>query len=123
MRRCRGRVSCEKEITNYSALSDLFVLIRSWENADASEASFTSKNRLQLLRALLSHPRISLFTLNSPQSALKGVTPLGMASWLNIPEVVCTLLEDSAEAVSVDGMDSYGATALMCASSMKGYYD
>jgi hypothetical protein len=37
-----------------------------------------------------------------------------MAAWLNFPEVVRLLLEDSVHTVSVDGMDSHGATALMC---------
>jgi hypothetical protein len=60
------------------------------------------------------HPDISLFTLNAPQSAMNGVTPLGMAAWLNLPEAVRLLLEASADTVSVDGMDSMGATALMC---------
>jgi len=42
------------------------------------------------------------------------VIPLGMAAWLNQPQAVQVLLEDSSESVSVDGMDSHGATALMC---------
>ena len=45
---------------------------------------------------------------------MNGVIPLGMAAWLNQPEVVRLLLEESADSVSVDGMDSHGATALMC---------
>jgi len=45
---------------------------------------------------------------------MNGVTPLGMAAWLNQPQAVRALLEVSAESVSVDGIDSYGATALMC---------
>ena len=45
---------------------------------------------------------------------MNGVIPLGMAAWLNQPEVVRVLLEESADSVSVDGMDSHGATALMC---------
>lgn len=63
---------------------------------------------------ILSHPDISLLTLNAPQSSMNGVIPIGMAAWLNQPQVVRTLLEDSGESVSVDGMDSHGATALMC---------
>lgn len=45
---------------------------------------------------------------------MNGVVPLGMAAWLNLPRVVRLLLEESEGAVSVDGMDSHGATALMC---------
>ena len=47
---------------------------------------------------------------------MNGVIPLGMAAWLNLPDVVRLLLEDSSHTVSVDGMDSHGATALMCKS-------
>jgi hypothetical protein len=73
-----------------------------------------SPSRLSLLSTIVGHPDISLYTLNAPQSAMRGVTPLGMAAWLNIPDAVKVLLQDSAEAVSVDGMDTHGATALMC---------
>ena len=81
---------------------------------DACDASFLTPNRLNAIRALLTHPDISLFTLNAPQLSMNGVIPLGMAAWLNQPEVVRVLLEESADSVSVDGMDSHGATALMC---------
>ncbi|KAI0069775.1 hypothetical protein K474DRAFT_1609893 [Panus rudis PR-1116 ss-1] len=67
-----------------------------------------------MLRALLAHPDISLHTLNAPQVALQGVTPLILATWLNIPEMVRLLLEYCPGLVSVDGMDTLGATALMC---------
>jgi hypothetical protein len=60
---------------------------------------------------------MSLFTLNAPQVAYHGVTPLGMAAWLNIIDAVRVLLEESSEYVSVDGMDVHGATPLMCTSS------
>ena len=78
------------------------------------DASFLTQNRLNAIRALLTHPDISLLTLNTPQLSMNGVIPLGMAAWLNQPEVVRVLLEDSADSVSVDGKDSHGATALMC---------
>lgn len=70
--------------------------------------------RLNTIRLLLGHPRISLFTLNAPQNSTNGVVPLGMAAWLNMQEAVRLLLEGSAAAVSVDGLDAHGATALMC---------
>lgn len=74
-------------------------------------------SRLSALKILLKQPEISLLTLNLSHSSMNGVIPLGMAAWLNQPLAVRTLLEDSAECVSVDGMDSHGATALMCGSS------
>ena len=86
----------------------------SWQNMDAHDASFLTPNRLNAIRTLLTHPDISLLTLNTPQLSMNGVIPLGMAAWLNQPEVVRVLLEDATDAVSVDGMDFHGATALMC---------
>ena len=77
-----------------------------------------SSSRLSSLKALLQRPEISLFTLNASHSSMNGVIPLGMSAWLNQPQAVRTLLEASAEAVSVDGMDSHGATALMCTCSV-----
>lgn len=71
-------------------------------------------HRLNVIRMLVRHKNITLFTLNAPQSAMNGVTPLGMAAWLNMPVAVKALLQDSIGTVSVDGMDSHGATALMC---------
>lgn len=47
---------------------------------------------------------------------MHGVTPLGLAAWLNIPEVVKLLLEECSGLVSADGMDALGATPLMCES-------
>jgi hypothetical protein len=70
--------------------------------------------RLRVLRILLKHPDVSLYTLNAPQPSMKGTTPLGMAAWLDAVECVRVLLEESSETVSVDGMDAHGVTALMC---------
>ena len=81
---------------------------------DAYDASFLTPSRLNTVRALITHPNISLLTLNAPQLSMNGVIPLGMAAWLNQPDVVRVLLENSGASVSVDGMDSHGATALMC---------
>ncbi|TFK62147.1 ankyrin [Pluteus cervinus] len=86
-----------------------------WETVDASDASFMSAKRLNTIRILLGHPDISLLTLNLPHSSMNGVIPLGMAAWLNMPLAVRVLLEESSNCVSVDGMDSHGATALMYA--------
>jgi hypothetical protein len=86
----------------------------SWQNMDACDASIMSPKRLATLKTLLSHPDINLLTLNAPHQSMNGVIPLCMAAWLNQPQAVRALLNDSADSVSVDGMDSHGATALMC---------
>lgn len=81
---------------------------------DVSDASYALQTRLRILKSLMSHEKISLYALNAPQSSMRGVTPLGLAAWLNIPEMVKMLLEHSPGLVSVDGMDTLGATPLMC---------
>ncbi|KAG2037717.1 hypothetical protein BDR03DRAFT_896598 [Suillus americanus] len=86
-----------------------------WETIDASDASFLSEDRLQVLRMAVSHPEISLFTLNAPQDSINDVTPLGMAAWLDMPQAVQVLLECSSGAISVDAEDTDGATPLMYA--------
>ncbi|KAF6759873.1 hypothetical protein DFP72DRAFT_119153 [Ephemerocybe angulata] len=86
-----------------------------WQRLDPNDASFMTPERIAAIRALINHPKISLLTLNAPHNSMNGVVPLGMASWLNLPRVVQLLLEESADAISVDGMDSHGATALMYA--------
>lgn len=90
-----------------------------WETVDASDASFMSEDRLNVLRIALLHPDISLYTLNAPQDSINDVTPLGMAAWLDMPHVVRLLLECSAGSVSVDGTDTDGATPLMCKSTYR----
>lgn len=80
---------------------------------DASDASYALQARLRILKTLVTHEKISLFALNAPQACMRGVTPLGLAAWLNIPDVVKILLEQCS-LVSVDGMDTLGATPLMC---------
>ncbi|KAG6816642.1 hypothetical protein H0H87_004388 [Tephrocybe sp. NHM501043] len=86
----------------------------SWQTIDASNASIMTPRRLNTIQRLLRDPRISLFTLNAPQSSMNGVIPLGMAAWMNMEDAVRILLEESSDTVSVDGMDAHGATALMC---------
>ncbi|KAJ7183228.1 hypothetical protein C8R46DRAFT_939255 [Mycena filopes] len=86
-----------------------------WQNPDALNASFTTPGHLKVVRTLLGDSQMSLFTLNAPQMAYRGVTPLGMAAWLNMSDIVRLLLEESSEYVSVDGLDVHGATALMYA--------
>ncbi|KDQ57205.1 hypothetical protein JAAARDRAFT_131495 [Jaapia argillacea MUCL 33604] len=86
-----------------------------WKKVSMSDASFMSESRLNILRTLLSQRSLSLYVLNAPQAALNGVTPLGMAAWLNSAPAVQVLLEASFGVVSVDGIDEHGATPLMYA--------
>ncbi|KAI5983628.1 hypothetical protein EDD15DRAFT_2178640 [Pisolithus albus] len=86
-----------------------------WETINAFNSSFMSEDRLTVLRIALLHPDISLYTLNAPQESINDVTPLAMAVWLGEPRVVKLLLDYSAGAISVDGMDADGATPLMYA--------
>lgn len=60
---------------------------------------------------LLNNDDISLFTLNTP---VRGVSPLCLATWLDIPQMVHLLLESSGSMIPVNGMDNFGATPLMC---------
>lgn len=83
----------------------------SWEDVDVSDASFMQENRIQVLRTLLRSETASLYALNAP---VKGVTPLGLAAWLNVPDAIRVLLEESRGLVAVDGTDCLGVTPLMC---------
>ncbi|KAF7327418.1 hypothetical protein MKEN_00319600 [Mycena kentingensis (nom. inval.)] len=85
-----------------------------WQNPDAAP-SHTSPKHLQVLRTLIADAQISLHTLNAPLRAYRGVTPLGMAAWLDRADAVRVLLEESADCVAVDGADAHGATPLMYA--------
>ena len=71
-------------------------------------------SRLDILRLLVEDRHVSLYTLNAPQEAMNGVTPLGFAAWMNSLNAVKTLLEAGGGTVSVDGEDAYGVTPLMC---------
>ncbi len=76
-----------------------------------SDASFSPQNRVEVLRTLIRHESMSFYALNAPT---RGVTPLGLAAWLNVPDVVRVLLEESRGLVAVDGTDAVGVTPLMC---------
>ena len=76
-----------------------------------------SQDCLDVIRIAASHPNITLFTLNTPRDSINDTTLLGMAAWLDTPDVVQLLLQCSSSAVSVDSMDTDGATPLMCTSS------
>ncbi|KAI0346533.1 ankyrin [Trametopsis cervina] len=86
-----------------------------WNEVDVSDASYSLPTRLRILKILLTSDKISLYALNAPQLSMHGVTPLGLAAWLNIPQVVKMLLDESSGLVAVDGMDALGATPLMYA--------
>lgn len=88
------------------------VLLSSWETVDAQEMHA----RLGLVRLLVSHPNVTLYTLNAPQADMRDVTPLGIASWSNAVEVIKACLELGAGAVAVDARDGHSATPLMCSS-------
>jgi hypothetical protein len=81
-----------------------------------------NSKRLNTIKTIVRHPDISLFTLNAPQSSMNGVTPLGMAAWLNMADAVRLLLEESSDTISVDGMDTHGATGLMCKPDFFGFF-
>ena len=83
-----------------------------------SDASFALQRRIEVLRTLLENDAASLYALNAPA---RGVTPLGLAAWLNVPDVVRVLLEESRGLVAVDGSDSVGVTPLMCKSAHSVY--
>jgi hypothetical protein len=89
----------------------------SWQATDVTHAPAMSNARLNILRLLISHRDISLYTLNASQFSMRRVSatsPLGAAVLLNMPLVVKDLLELCIGMVSVDFPDNYGGTPLMC---------
>jgi hypothetical protein len=50
----------------------------SFQTISASDASFMSESRLNILKILVGHQVISLYTLNAAQESLSGLCPLGM---------------------------------------------
>ena len=74
--------------------------------------------RLGLVRLIVSHPNVTLYTLNAPQEGLCRVTPLAVAAYLDRPEWVRMLLQVSRGLVYVDAPDMYAATPLMCECSV-----
>ena len=81
-----------------------------------SDASFKLQSRVEVLRTLIRSETTTFYALNAPA---RGVTPLGLAAWLNVPDMVRLLLEESRGLVAVDGTDSLGVTPLMCKSSYR----
>ncbi|KAI0768084.1 hypothetical protein BD413DRAFT_494063 [Trametes elegans] len=85
-------------------------LVSSWEDVDVSDASFALQGRVEVLRTLIGSDTPSLYALNAPA---RGVTPLGLAAWLNVPDLIRVLLDESRGLVAVDGTDALGVTPLM----------
>ncbi|KAF7312073.1 hypothetical protein MIND_00219500 [Mycena indigotica] len=85
-----------------------------WQQLDSSpsDASF---RQLEVFRTLVNDSQVSLHTLNASQRPYRGVTPLGMAAWLDRSDIIRVLLEESVVGVVVDGTDAHGATPLMYA--------
>ena len=76
-----------------------------------SDASFMLQSRVEVLRTLIRSETTTFYALNAPA---RGVTPLGLAAWLNLPDTIRVLVEDTNGLVAVDGTDSLGVTPLMC---------
>ncbi len=93
---------------------------RSWEDVDVSDASFALQSRVEVLRMLIGNDTMSLYALNAPA---RGVTPLALAAWLNIPDAIRVLLEESRGLVAVNGTDALGVTPLMCRSSLLPWFN
>ncbi|KAL1923528.1 uncharacterized protein VTP21DRAFT_8508 [Calcarisporiella thermophila] len=64
-------------------------------------------------KCLLFHPNISRETLNDPQKAIRGITPLCLASYLGKEPVLRLLLEMVGKGIDIDATDYNGATPLM----------
>lgn len=79
-----------------------------------SNARTSAPGRLSILSFLLKNRFLSLYTLNAPHSLFQGLTPLGMATYLNRLDVVTVLLEKGDGLVLLDGVDSQRATPIMC---------
>ena len=102
------------DCTRSRRLTVIFLATYSWNDIEASPVM--SSDRVKILELLLEYAEDSLYAFNAPQSGFNGVTPLGMAAWLNSAIAVQLLLDNSSGVVDVDGMDSHGATPLMCES-------
>ncbi|KAH9945271.1 ankyrin [Epithele typhae] len=105
-------VNVTDDATGHTAVTCAIAGDSAWEEVDVSDASFALPRRLDVLRTLLRSETMSLYALNAPA---RGVTPLGLAAWLNVPDMVRVLLEESRGLVAVDGTDSLGVTPLMYA--------
>ncbi|KAI0368717.1 ankyrin [Pilatotrama ljubarskyi] len=103
-------VNASDEATGHTVISCAIAGDSSWEDVDVSDASFALQSRVEVLRTLIGSDTTSLYALNAP---VHGVTPLGLAAWLNIPDAIRVLLDESRGLVAVDGTDALGVTPLM----------
>lgn len=84
---------------------------------DTSTLACITKQELghaRVMDRLLRQPTLSLSSLNAPQDAIKGITPLALASYLGKDRIVASLLQDGTHC-QVNSCDRNGATALMYA--------
>ncbi|KAI0833226.1 ankyrin [Trametes gibbosa] len=102
-------VNASDAATGHTAIS-CAIAGDSWEDVDVSDASFALQSRLEVLRTLVTNEATSLYALNAPA---RGVTPLALAAWLNIPDAIRVLLDETRGLVTVDGTDALGVTPLM----------
>lgn len=79
-----------------------------------TNARTSAPGRLSALSFLLKNRSLSIYTLNAPHSLFKGLTPLGMATYLNRLDFVTALLDEGDGLVLLDGVDSHRATPIMC---------
>ncbi|EJD06435.1 ankyrin [Fomitiporia mediterranea MF3/22] len=87
----------------------------SLDELDTSHAQASVPGRLAILYFLLETHALSLYVLNAAHTSLKGLTPLGMAAYLNRLDFVTLLLEKGDGLVLIDAVDSQRATPIMYA--------
>ncbi|KAL5485689.1 hypothetical protein ACEPAI_6730 [Sanghuangporus weigelae] len=98
-----------------TVLGPLILGSPSFDDLDPCYSQDSAAGRLSILSFLLENHCLSLYTLNASHSSLKGLTPLGMATYLNRLDFVTVLLERGDGLVLVDGVDSQRATPIMYA--------
>ncbi|KAL5526101.1 hypothetical protein ACEPAG_7439 [Sanghuangporus baumii] len=98
-----------------AVLGPLILGTPSFDDLDPCCSQDSAPGRLSILSFLLENHCLSLYTLNASHSSLKGLTPLGMATYLNRLDFVTVLLEKGDGLVLVDGVDSQRATPIMYA--------
>ncbi|KAL5526918.1 hypothetical protein ACEPAF_8645 [Sanghuangporus sanghuang] len=98
-----------------TVLGPLILGAPSFEDLDPRCSQDSAPGRLSILSFLLENHCLTLYTLNASHSSLKGLTPLGMATYLNRLDFVTVLLGKGDGLVLVDGVDSQRATPIMYA--------
>ncbi|KAL5503812.1 hypothetical protein ACEPAH_7883 [Sanghuangporus vaninii] len=98
-----------------TVLGPLILGAPSFDDLDPCCSQDGAPGRSSILSFLLENHCLTLYTLNASHSSLKGLTPLGMATYLNRLDFVTVLLEKGDGLVLVDGVDSQRATPIMYA--------